>query len=96
MTSKAPFKPLSVLEIVQYAAGIALKEAVIDGLLTLETVDRISKRADEIKNALVDGKIVELHKGGNATIRDATPEEDAELDPEHYPHHAKSKTTLDI
>jgi hypothetical protein len=96
MTLKAPLKALDILSIFQYAAGIAIEEAMIDGLLTLETADRISKRADEIKNALAEGKIVEIHKGGMAVIRDAEPDEEAELDPEKFPRHAKSKTNLDI
>jgi len=96
MTTRPPLKALDIYSTIAYAIGLAMREAQLDGLLTKETVTRISDRAEVLKNALVDGKIVEVSKEGTAIIRDAEPDEEAELGAEEFPFHAKSKTTLDI
>jgi len=93
----APFKSLSVPMIMGYAFGIALHEAQIDGLLTVEAEDRIATRSDTLISALFAGKVVELGKPGEpAVIRDALPDEEAEMKAEDYPFHHKSRTTLDV
>jgi hypothetical protein len=81
---------------IKYAISIAMREAEIDGLLTKESVFRISERADKLVNALLDGKVVDLAKDGTGKIRDVEPEEESELDSNEFPLHAKSKTVLDI
>jgi hypothetical protein len=94
--TKPPFKALSPMMAFQYAIGIAMREAEIDGLLTKEIVFRISGRADDLARALLDGKVVDIQANGTGKIRNAAPEEESEMDPEQFPYHAKSKTVLDI
>jgi len=92
-----PFKSLNVPTIMGYAFGIAMHEAQLDGLLTVEAVDRIALRADNLITALFSGKVVELGKPGTAAvIRDALPTEEAELLADEFPMHHKARTTLDI
>lgn len=95
-TTRPPFKSLTPVAILTHAISVAMREAELDGLLTKETVFRISERADKLVAALFDGKVVELAKNGTATIRDALPEEEIEMSAEEFPHHAKAKTILDI
>lgn len=96
MTNRPPLKSITPFAAIQYGISIALREGEIDGLLTKESVLRISKRADDLAQALIAGKIVNVHANGTGTIRDVEPDEESELDAEHFPLHAKSKTVLDV
>ena len=96
MTDRKPAKPLHPFAIFAYAMGIALKEAADEDLLTKESVLRISKRADDIKNALFDGRIVELDGKGHGHIRDVEPEEEADFDEANFPMVHKAKTSMDV
>lgn len=96
LTSRPTLKSLDPLSVFSYAVGIAIREAVIDGVLTMDQALRISDRADALKNALYDGKIVEVSKDGAGHIRDVEPDEEDEMPKEDFPFVHKAKTTLDI
>lgn len=95
-TDRPPFLALDFASVLMHSISIAIREAEKAGHLTAAGTIFISDRADELQKALVAGKVVELQHDGPAIIRDAEPEEEAELGAEQFPLHARSKKVLDL
>jgi hypothetical protein len=80
------------------ALGVALKEAVALDTLTKDELNTILDRAQEIANALVDGKIVQKEASGHISIHEPSAQDlsDIEASGQPFPSVRKGKKTLDV
>lgn len=101
MSTEKPYPLLQVAaeSITMIALGLALKELVFKEILTREQLDTMLARAEEIADAISGGKIVQKEGSGKVTIRDATPDDIADIEaeaPESFPAVRKAKKTLTV
>lgn len=57
-------------EVPQRAVGIALRESVDAGEITLEAATKFATRANELANAMLSGKVIDKRMGLPAVIED--------------------------
>lgn len=96
--TKAPLRNLPPDQMTLVVLGVVLRELVATGVLTADSLNAISTRTEELLMGLDQGKILDVTKEGNVTIRDVSPEEEAEMAerPDEFPIAKKAKKTLNI